>query len=239
MRTVVALVVLLLGFQEKPPTPREELMKGVKAPWEGFGVGTWMKLKQVQADRMNTTTLVMKRVLKEIVDKNNAVFVYRYDNGAESEFTEDIGVDPALTNGDVTKRAEKEKVQLGDAALECDVFEVKQGGDRDKLLSVYWKAPGATWPWVRCTRETFVAGRREQWMEEKVSKMEDVVTLNGREYKCVVFSRDENTLSGMKGGRREWRTMEVPGHVLKYEVKTSNRETFEVLEFEAKPEQKK
>jgi hypothetical protein len=149
---------------------------------------------------------------------------------------------PSWARGAASKKDARD-FEVGGRKVPGQVYELALDADKDagQLTTIVKSAAIPYWALLRRV-ETRIQGKANTSEEERVVGVEEKLRVLGRDFLCTVVEMTTEAAGGPKTVKREWRADEVPGRVLKYEVRQyfhgkeqpSGRSEMEVVRYDAK-----
>jgi hypothetical protein len=201
------------------------LVQEPKHPWAGFKEGSEVVYDISERERAVETTMT-RRVTVVKVEKAKATLKEEdTDNEGKAAGSRDVTVSLAAPAGLASKG--KEEVTVDGRKITCDVFVIGETPAR-KL----WLAKESLTGIVKEER-TWEAEGKKCSIVSTLAKIGEIVDL-GAKVTCAVFDVVED-YGDRKVTRREWRSPEVPGQIVKSEEKDGTRTRIvEVTRFKKK-----
>ena len=223
MNTLWALVLLSPFLQDDPVAA--QAMEGYRHPWAGFGDASSVTFRETtrRPDIDAKGQLVYKDVAVEITwtvaasagEKTTFKIV---GDGQESVIPFFITA-PNWARGKGEKRGVEELV-VGGVKRTCQVTTISLDADKDAgQLTTICKSPEVPYWAVRWRTETLINGRPNTSEEERVLEIDQKVKVGDRDVSCIVVEAVVETSAGAKTVRKEWRSDEVPGRLVRRETR--------------------
>ncbi len=217
------LVLLLLALQADPVAA--EALKGYRHPWADFGDGCSITAKETtkRPDIDAKGQLVYKDITNEITTTVLAAAGEKATlkiegAGQESQFPFFTTL-PGWTRGKGEKKG-TEAVTVGGVKRDCEVTLISLDTDKDAgQITTIWKSPEVPYWAVKWRTETLLQGKANTWEEEVVLEVNQKLKIEGREVTCVVVQSTVETAGGAKTVKKEWRSEQIPGRVVRREAR--------------------
>lgn len=232
MTKLAALLVALAFVQDDPLVVAA--LQGFRHPWVEFRDGS--TVTYVETTRLpevdNSGSLVFKDLAVKVTwslaktDGDRAVLRIESD-GRESEFPTHF----APPNWAVGKGEKKpdEEITVGSQKYACRVTAIAVDADKEASeLTTVWqngKAPG--WA-VKVRNETFARGHRNTWEESLLTAVDEKVKVGDAEVACYVVQVTTEVENGNRVVKKEWRSDEVPGRVVRRETRHYGKDGREI-----------
>jgi hypothetical protein len=222
MKDLWALLLLIPLLIQDDPVAAEAL-KGYKHPWADFGDGSSATLRETlrRPDIDATGKLVYKDVATDVtwtvIAAAGEKTTFKVEGGGQESFIPFFITLPNWARGRGEKKG-SEEITVGGVKRTCQVTTISLDTDKDagQVTSIS-KSPDVPYWAVRWRVETLVKGRANTSEEELVLEVGQKLKVADREVVCVVVQGTVETPGGAKLVRKEWRSEEVPGRVVKRE----------------------
>jgi hypothetical protein len=219
------LLFLLLPVLIQDDPIAAEAMKGYQHPWAGFGDGASITVKETvqQPDISPKGQLVYKPVVNEIKTTVQAASGERTTLKIEGGLQEAIiPFALALPNWSRGKGERKgtETLTVGGSPVECQVVQISLDTNKDAgQVTTICKSTAVPYWAVRWRTETLLQGRANTSEEELVLDVNQKVKVGDLELTCVLVQATVEAVGGAKTVKKEWRSDEIPGRVVKRETR--------------------
>jgi hypothetical protein len=221
MTHAIVLALLCLGLQEDPVAA--EALKGFKHPWADFGDGCSVTVKETlkRPDIDAKGGLVYRDVTNEITTTVQATAgektTLKIEGAGQESVIPYFLTLPGWTRGKGEKKG-RETLTVGGQKRDCEVTVITLDADKDAgQVTTIWKSPGLPYWAARWRTETLLQGKPNTWEEEVVLEVDRKVKVGGREVTCVVVESTVEAAGGAKTVKKEWRSEEVPGRLVRRE----------------------
>lgn len=232
MTKIFAILTLAALVQDDPVVA--EALKGFHHPWSEFREGATVTYSQTtrRPEIDNSGNLVMKDVVSSVIftmgNTDGSRGVVRIESeGRESDFPLHF-TPPHWAAGKGERKADEELTVAGKKFV-CRVTAVAVDPDKDASeTTTIWqndKAPG--WA-VRVKNETFARGQRNTWEESVLVAVEEKVKTAEAEVPCYVVEVTSQVEAGNKVVKKEWRSEEVPGRLVRREERHFTKDGREI-----------
>jgi len=218
-----AAFVGFLAFQEDPAV--KELAKGYRHAWEGFGGGSWVKVRETsrRPEIDDGGNLVYRPIVEErlytLLRPEGERPHLKIEGGGHESVVPFFAGPPSWLRGKAEPQGE-EKIAVGGRTYACAVTRIAldEGKDASQATTVA-RAPDAPVWAVRLRIETFANGVRNTLEEHLLVEEGRALKVGDREVVCQVVQVTVEGVGGGKTVRREWRSDAVPGRVVRSEVR--------------------
>lgn len=240
------LVIAPFLFQDDPVAA--EGLRGYKHPWADFSDGTTVTLRETtrRPDIDAAGKLVYKDVTSEVtwtvLSAAGEKTTFKIQGGGQESMIPFFITLPNWARGKGERRG-TEELTVGGVKRTCAVTTISLDTDKDagQVTTISKCADVPYWA-VRWRVETLMKGRPNTSEEEVVLEFDQKVKVGDREIPCVVVQSTVETPGGAKAVRKEWRSDEVPGRVVRREARQyhngkeieSSVTQMEVVRFSAK-----
>jgi hypothetical protein len=223
MTRVTLLLALMPALLQDDPIAAEA-MKGWKHPWADFGDGCQIVTKETmrQPDISPTGKLVYKEVTSlittTVLAQSGEKTTLKIEGAGQESYIPYFTTLPSWVRGRGEKRG-TETIEVGGVKRECQVTLISLDANKDAgQVTVICKSPEVPYWAVRWRTETLVQGKPNTSEEELVLETGVKLKVVDREIPCVVVLSTVEVLGGAKTVKKEWRSDEVPGRVVKRET---------------------
>lgn len=239
------ILILSMIFQEDPIAA--EALQGYKHPWADFGDGSMVQVKETlrRPDIDATGKLVYKDVTTEItwtvMSSQGEKATLRVEGGGQESVFPYFITPPNWARGKGERKG-TEVLTVGGTKRTCQVTLIKLDVDKDagQVTTISKCADVPYWA-VRWRVDTLLKGQVNTSEEELVLDVGQKVKVGDREIPCVLVQSTVET-GGVKTVKKEWRSDEVPGRVVRREGRQylsgkeleSSVSQMEVVRFRAK-----
>lgn len=221
-RAALFLVLLPTLLQDDPVAA--EAIKGWKHPWMDFGDGCMIVAKETlrQPDISPAGKLVYKEVTTLITTtvqaQSGEKTTLKIEGGGQESLIPYFTSLPGWIRGRGQKRG-TEIIEVGGVKRECEVTVISLDANKDAgQVTVICKSPEVPYWAVRWRTETLIQGIPNTSEEELVLETGVKLKVEDREIPCVVVLSTVEVVGGAKTVKKEWRSDEIPGHVVKRET---------------------
>ncbi len=219
----ITLALLVLAHQEDPIAA--EALKGYKHPWADFGDGCsvtakeTMKRPDIDAKGQLVYTDVTYEMTTTVLAAAGEKSTLKIEGaGQESQIPFFIAL-PSWARGKGEKKG-TEAVAVGGVKRDCEVTLISLDTDKDAgQVTTIWKCSEVPYWAVKWRTETLLQGRPNTWEEEVVLEVNQKLKVDGRELTCVIVQTTVEAAGGAKTVKKEWRSGEIPGRVLRREAR--------------------
>ena len=222
MKTMWALMLIAPLFLQDDPVAAEAL-KGYQHPWSGFGDQSAVTFKEMmrRPDIDATGNLVYKDVVTEftwtVVQSAGEKTTFKVEGGGQESTIPFFIALPGWTRGKGEKKG-TEEITVGGVKRACSVTTLSFDTDKDAgQLTTICKCPEVPYWAVRWRTETLLQGKANTWEEELVLEVDQKVKVGEQTVACVVVQSTVESTGGIRMVRKEWRSDEVPGRVVRRE----------------------
>lgn len=217
-----ALIFLLPVLLQDDPIAAQAL-KGYKHPWADFGDASTVTLKETtrRPDIDASGKLVYKDMVTEVtwtvLQAAGEKTTFKVEGGGQESLIPFFITLPGWARGKGEQKGIEELV-VGGVKRSCQVTTISLDADKDAgQVTTISKSPEVPYWAVRWRVETLLKGRPNTSEEERVLEVDQKVKVGDRLVSCVVVESTVETPGGAKSVRREWRSDEVPGRVVRRE----------------------
>ena len=218
------LFAILVPFLLQDDPVAAEALKGYKHPWADFGDASTVTFRETtrQPDIDATGNLVAKPITTDVTwtvtQSAGEKTTFKIEGGGqESVIPYFIGF-PNWARGKGEKKGVEELV-VGGVKRTCEVTIISLDADKDAgQLTTISKSPDVPYWAVRWRVETLLKGRPNTVEEERVVEVDQKVKVGGQELSCVLVEGTVET-GATKTVKKEWRNDDVPGRVVRREVR--------------------
>jgi hypothetical protein len=221
MNHAIRLLGLFAALQADPVAA--EALKGYQHPWAGFGDGCSVTAKETvrQPDIDPKGNLVYKVVTNEITTTVLAAAgeksTLRIAGAGQESHIPFFTTLPAWTRGKGEKKG-TESVTIGGVKHDCEVTVISLDADKDAgQLTTIWKTSGIPYWAAKWRTETLLQGKANTWEEDVVVEVNQNLKIGDVEVACVVVETTVEAVGGARTVRKEWRSDEIPGRVVRRE----------------------
>ncbi len=240
------LFLLPMLLQDDPVAA--EALKGWKHPWADFGDGSSVTIKETlrAPDIDPKGKLVYKDVSTEltttVLSMAGEKTTLKIEGVGQESYIPFFTTLPSWTRGRGERKG-KETLEVGGVKRECEVTQIAYDLNKDAgQLTTICKSSEVPYWAVRWRTETLAQGRPNTYEEELVLEVGVKLKVADREISCVVVLSTIEALGGGKTVKKEWRSEEIPGRVVKRETQQflkekeieSARSQMEVVRFKGK-----
>jgi hypothetical protein len=227
MMKISAILVLSALLQDDPVAAAA--LKGFSHPWADFRVGSTVTYKETsrRPEVDGAGNLVLKDVVTQVVwsmastDGEKAVLRIQSE-GQDSEVPYHLAL-PNWTKGKGERKADEE-VQVGGTKFMCKVTTISVDADKDASeVTTIWQNPEAPGWAVKVRNETFVRGKTNTSEEAVLVGLQETVKVGDREVPCRLVQVTTEVDNGGRVVKKEWRSDEVPGGILRKETRHYQR----------------
>jgi hypothetical protein len=219
------LLLLLAPLAGQDDPIASEALKGYKHPWADFADSSSVTFRETvrRPDIDASGKLVYKDVSTEVTwtvtqsAGEKATFKIK-GGGQESTIPFFIAL-PNWARGKGDRKGSEDLV-VGGVKRNCQVTTISLDVDKDAgQITTISKSPDVPYWAVRWRVETLLKGRPNTSEEERVVEVDQKLKVGDRELSCVLLEGTVETPGGAKTLRKEWRSDEVPGRVVRREAR--------------------
>ena len=218
------LLVAATQFLQDDPVAAEAL-KGYQHPWAGFGDQSAVTVRETirRADIDATGNLVYKDVTTDftwtVLASAGERTTFKVEGGGQESTIPFFIALPGWARGKGEKKG-TEEITVGGVKRTCSVTTLSFDTDKDAgQLTTICKCPEVPYWAVRWRTETLLQGKANTWEEELVLEVDQKLKVGEHTVACVVVQSTVESLGGAKTVRKEWRCDDVPGRVVRREVR--------------------
>jgi hypothetical protein len=222
MREFWALLFLVPLLVQDDPVAAEAL-KGYQHPWAGFGDGSSATIRETirRPDIDATGNLVYKDVASEVtwtvIAAAGEKTTFKLEGGGQESFIPFFTTLPNWARGRGEKKG-TEEISVGGVKRTCQITTISLDAEKDAgQVTTISKSPEVPYWAVRWRVETLLKGRPNTSEEELVLDVGQKLKVGNLEVLCVVVQGTVDTPGGARLVKKEWRSDEVPGRVVKRE----------------------
>lgn len=242
------LLVLLLPFSLQDDPIAAEALKGYQHPWAGFGNGCSVTMRETnrRPDISDAGKLVYRDVVNEVtwtvVTSAGEKTTFKVEGGGQESVIPFFITMPGWARGKGSRKG-SEEISVGGVKRACDVTQISLDADKDAgQVTTISKSPELPYWAVRWRVETLIKGRSNTSEEELLLDVDQKVKVGDRELRCALVQATVDVVGGVRTVRKEWRSDEVPGRVVRRETRQflndkeleSGATQMEVVRFNAK-----
>jgi hypothetical protein len=216
------LLFLPILFQDDPIAA--EALKGWKHPWADFGDGCSVTTQETLRvpDIDSKGKLTYKNVTNEITTTVLAMAgertTLKIEGVGHESYIPFFTSLPSWARGRGEKKG-TESIDVGGVKRDCQVTQISLDTDKDAgQLTVICKSPEVPYWAVRWRTETLAQGKANTYQEDVVLEVGVRLKVAGRDIMCVVVQSTVEALGGAKTVKKEWRSEEIPGRVVRRET---------------------
>ena len=215
------MVLLSLTLQDDPIAA--EALKGYKNPWADFGDSSSVTMRETirRPDISDVGKLIYRDVTSEITwtiaaSAGEKTMMKVEGGGQESTFPFFISP-PSWARGKGERKG-VEELLVGDRKIKCDLTTISLDPDKDagQVTTISKSAEISYWA-TRLRVETLIKGKPNTSEEELLLDIDQKIKVGNREFSCALVQVTVEAVGGVKSVRKEWRSDEVPGRVLRRE----------------------
>jgi hypothetical protein len=200
-----------------------EAIQGYKHPWADFGDLSTVTMRETtrRPDIDAAGQLVYKDVTAEVtwtvVQSAGEKATFKIQSGGQESLIPYFLTLPNWARGKGAKKG-IEELEVGGVKRTCQVMTISLDVDKDAgQLTTISKSPDVPYWAVRWRVETLLKGKPNTSEEERVVDVGQKVKVGDQELSCVLVESTVESVGGGKTVRREWRSDEVPGRVVRRE----------------------
>jgi len=223
MSHAMRLALLCLGLQADPVAA--EALKGYKHPWADFGDGCSITVKETlkRPDIDAKGSLVYKPETNEITTTVQATAgektTLKIEGAGQESIIPYFLTLPGWARGKGEKKGH-EVLTVGGVKRDCEVTVISLDADKDAgQVTTIWKSPEVPYWAAKWRTETLLQGRANTWEEAEVLEVNRPLKVDGRDVVCVVLQSTVEVAGGAKTVKKEWRSEEIPGRVVRRETR--------------------
>lgn len=216
-------LILLAPFCLQDDPIAAEALKGFQHPWAGFADQSAVTFKETirRPDIDASGNLVYKDVTTEftwtVVASAGEKTTFKVEGGGQESTIPFFITLPGWARGKGERKG-VEEIVVGGVKRACSVTTITLDADKDAgQLTTICKCPEVPYWAVRFRTETLLQGKPNTWEEELVLEVDQKVKVGDQTVTCVVVQNTVETTNGARTVRKEWRSDEVPGRVVKRE----------------------
>jgi len=241
-------LVLLTPFLLQDDPVAAEALQGYRNAWADFGNGSTVTYRETtrRPDIDPAGKLVYKDVTSDVTWTVMAAAgektTFRIEGGGQESHIPYFITPPSWGRGKGERRG-TEEIEVGGVKRVCSVTTISLDADKDAgQVTTICKSPEVPYWAVRWRVETLLKGKTNTSEEEVVLEVDRRVKVGDRELSCVIVLSTVETPGNVKTVRKEWRSDEVPGRVVRREGRQymngkeveSSVTQMEVVRFQAK-----
>jgi len=222
--TNAKLLLILLSMLVQDDAVAAEALKGWKHPWADFGDGCSITVRETlrMPDIDPKGQLVYRPVTNELTTTVLAAAgektTLKIEGAGQESYIPYFTVLPSWARGRGQKKG-TETIEVGGVKHECEVTEIALDLNKDAgQLTTICKSPEVPYWALRWRTETLAQGKPNTYEEELVLEVGVKVKVGDREVTCVVVQSTVEALGAGKTVKKEWRSDEIPGRVVKRET---------------------
>jgi hypothetical protein len=219
------LLVLLLPLSLQDDPIAAEAMRGYQHPWAGFGNGCSVTMRETvrRPDISDSGKLVYRDQVNEVtwtvVASAGEKATFKVEGGGQETIIPYFITMPGWARGKGAKKG-SEEVTVGGVKRVCDVTMISLDADKDAgQVTTISKTPELPYWAVRWRVETLLKGKSNTSEEELLLDVDQKLKVGDRELLCVVVQVTVDVVGGVRTVRKEWRSDEVPGRVVRRETR--------------------
>lgn len=232
MMKIAAVLVVLASVQDDPLVT--QALRGYRHAWADFREGSvvvYLETTRVpEVD--NGGNLVFKNLQAKVTwlvgntDGDRATLRIESD-GRESEFPTHFAP-PHWVQGKGEKRPDEE-ITVGDRKYACRVTAIAIDPDKEasELTTIWQSAKAPVWA-VKVRNETFARGHRNTSEESLLVAVDEKVKVGDADVLTSVVQVTTEVENGNKVVKKEWRSDEVPGRVVRRETRHYGKDGREI-----------
>jgi len=222
-RACGAVLVVWAAIQTDPLLA--EATKGYKHPWADFREGSTVTIRETvrRPEIDEKGDLVQRAVPTEFVWTVTAIVgdqvTLRVVQGEQDDEIPYHTRPPQWFRGKAESKG-REEVAVGTRKFDCAVTSIAFDSGKDvSQRTTVWKAAGAPSWAVRVRVETLTRGALTTSEDERLVALEERVRVGAKEVLCAVVEVTTEAAGQGKSVRKEWRSDEVPGRVVRRETR--------------------
>jgi hypothetical protein len=200
-----------------------EALQGYRHPWADFRNGTTVTYRETtrRPDIDGSGKLIYKDVTNDVtwtvIAAEGEKATFRIEGGGQESHIPYFITAPSWARGKGERRG-TEEIEVGGVKRTCTVTVISLDADKDAgQITTICKSPEVPYWAVRWRVETLMKGQTNTSEEEVVLETDRRVKVGDRELSCVVVLSTVETPGGVKTVRKEWRSDQVPGRVVRRE----------------------
>jgi len=217
--------VVLAAFLAQDDPIAAEAIKGYKHPWAEFADASSVTFRETtrRPDIDASGKLVYKEVATEVTwtvtQSAGEKATFKIEGGGQESVIPFFITLPNWVRGKGEKKGLEDLV-VGGVKRSCQVTTISLDADKDagQVTTISKSSEVPYWA-VRWRVETLLKGRPNTSEEERVLEVDQKVKVGDRELSCVLVESTVETSGGPRTVRKEWRSDEVPGRVVRREVR--------------------
>ena len=223
MRALAAILVAALAAQDDPLL--KEVSRGWQHAWDGFGGGSTVRTRQTskRPEIDGDGKLVYKQESQDVIytlmtPEGEKPMLKIQGDGQESHvpFFKTL---PTWFRGKIEPKGQEE-IAVGDRKYACSVSRIglDEGKDASQVTTIARAPEAAIWA-VRVRVETFANGVRNTLEEQLLVAENQKLKVGEKDLVCQIVQVTTETAGGGKTVKKEWRSDEVPGRLVRSEVR--------------------
>ena len=220
-QTLLLILLAPLLLQDDPVAA--EALQGYKHPWADFGDSSTVTMRETtkRPDIDASGNLVYKEVTNEVtwtvVQSAGEKATFKIQGGGQESLIPYFLTLPNWARGKGEKKG-SEELTVGGVKHTCQVTTISLDVDKDAgQVTTISKSPEVPYWAVRWRVETLLKGKPNTSEEERVLDVGQKLKVGERELSCVLVEATVESVGGARTVRREWRSNEVPGRVVRRE----------------------
>ncbi|MBI4564287.1 MAG: hypothetical protein HY716_06305 [Planctomycetes bacterium] len=202
--------------------------------WSGFGIGSWMTYRNFEKGPKDERSSVIRMSLTKVQADQVTIRIEALVNGKPTGSRET----PTSTKMPEAKRVREETLDIDGKSIACVLYEqvVEDKSGQERVRTWYSREiPG------RIVKEESEAskGQKSAKAEGRISRIGQRVQIGKHLLTYAVYERTETYSDGRRVHLARWVSEEVPGFVIREEVRTTlgsaeKVTTRELLDFQVK-----
>jgi hypothetical protein len=223
MRLLAALLAASLAGQDDPLV--REAARGWRHAWDGYPGGSTVRVRQTtkRPEISDAGQLVYKAEVQElsftVLTPEGEKPMLEIRSGGQETHVPIFTALPSLFRGKAEEKG-REEIAVGGRKYACSLTRIALDEGKDvSQVTMIAKAPDAPVWAVRVRVETLMGGVRNTLEEELLVAEDQKLKVGDKELNCAVVQVTTEAAGGGKTVKKEWRSDEVPGRVVRRELR--------------------